>query len=275
MTPLLRSFRDLLRARLDAHALAGTGAIVCDASMLATVARSDLDAVFRSDRIAKEWDAAADAFERMKITADAGGVNPGDRRAVFYLVRSFQPQSVLEIGTHIGASTIHIAAALNRTGSSGAPRLTTVDIVDVNDPAEAVWAEYGSTHSPLEMARSLQLAHEIEFVVRPSLDYLSETERSYDFIFLDGDHSAQTVYREVPAALRSLRPNGVILLHDYFPNLAPLWQTGAVIPGPWLAVERLRAEGAELEALPLGRLPWPTKLGTNTTSLAVLVRRQA
>jgi hypothetical protein len=45
-----------------------------------------------------------------------------------------------------------------------------------------------------------------------------------------------------------------------------------VVPGPFQAIERLRAEGAPLKVLPLGALPWPTKLGSNMTSLALLCR---
>src|SRR2546430_6217516 len=36
------------------------------------------------------------------------------RRAIYYLVRHLRPRSVLEIGTHLGASTVHIAAALRK-----------------------------------------------------------------------------------------------------------------------------------------------------------------
>jgi predicted O-methyltransferase YrrM len=200
----------------------------------------------------------------------------GDRRAIFYLIRHFAPQVVLEIGTHIGASTMHIALALSRMSgasqSARAPRLTTVDVVDVNDPHHAVWLECGSTYSPLEMARRLGMGDDVEFVVRRSMDYLAETDGRYDFIFLDGDHAAHTVYQEIPAALRVLRPNGLILLHDFFPDLNPLWPDAGVIPGPWLAVARLRSESPNFDALPLGELPWQTKLGTRTTSLALLVR---
>ena len=80
------------------------------------------------------------------------------------------------------------------------------------------------------------------------------------------------MYQELPTALRLLRPGGVILLHDYFPGAAPLWPDGVVIPGSWLAVQRLRDEGAKLQVIPLGDLPWPTKQGTNRTILAVVVR---
>jgi hypothetical protein len=53
--------------------------------------------------------------------------------------------------------------------------------------------------------------------------------------------------------------------------LQPLWSNGSVIPGPFLATERLKAEEAKVVVLPLGELPWPTKLRSSATSLALLL----
>ena len=114
----------------------------------------------------------------------------------------------------------------------------------------------------------------MEFITSTSLSYFTRCELRFDFIFLDGDHTAKTVYQEIPAALRLLNQNGVILLHDYFPNLKALWPNGSVIPGPFLATERLVKEGANLVVLPLGELPWPTKLQSNVTTLALLLRKE-
>jgi predicted O-methyltransferase YrrM len=119
------------------------------------------------------------------------------------------------------------------------------------------------------------LEEQISFVTSDSLVYLASSSERYDLIFLDGDHAPSAVYSEIPAALSMLRSGGVILLHDYFPALEPLWPDGKVIQGPWLAVERLRSEGAKIKAIPLGELPWPTKLGSRKTSLALLVREGA
>lgn len=58
---------------------------------------------------------------------------------MYYLIRKFKPLSVLEVGTHIGASTIH-----------------------------------------------------------------RKCEQTFGLIFLDGDHTAKTVYQEILAALRLL-----------------------------------------------------------------------
>ena len=122
------------------------------------------------------------------------------------------------------------------------------------------------------MLARLDCAETVEFVTAPSLDYLAGRKAEFDFIFLDGDHRAHVVYREIPLALDALRPSGCLLLHDYHPDLRPVWSDGHVVHGPYLAVERLRRECGGLAALPLGALPWETKLRSNVTCLALLAR---
>jgi predicted O-methyltransferase YrrM len=221
-----------------------------------------------------EWTDVAERIERFRISTTADGLNPRDRRAIYYLVRSFRPTHALEIGTHVGASTVHIAAALRMTDGDGrrAPDLTSVDIVDVNDVTTRPWEQHGSSLSPAQMIERLGLTGRVRFVARPSLEFLADGGPNYDFVFIDGDHSAATVYRELPAALRRMRPGGLVVLHDYFPEGRSLWSGASAIPGPQLAVDRLRHEGANLRVLPLGTLPWPTDVGGSVTSLAVVVR---
>jgi len=91
---------------------------------------------------------------------------------------------------------------------------------------------------------------------------------------LDGDHSAKVVYQEVSAASKLLNSGGLILLHDYFPNLQLLWSNGDIKPGPWLAIERLKKEGMAIDIKALGKLPWATKMNSNFTSLALLGKAQ-
>jgi hypothetical protein len=149
--------------------------------------------------------------------------------------------------------------------------MTTVDVVDVNDEVAGPWKTRHSTYSPRAMVSMMGAAEWVTFVTAASLDYLGRCTERFDFIFLDGNHSARTVYREVPAALRLLNPNGILLLHDYFPGGRPLWSDGVVIRGPWLAIERLCSEGAPIRIVPFGELPWPTKERSRVSSLALLV----
>jgi predicted O-methyltransferase YrrM len=226
---------------------------------------------FRSPEIDQEWNGVAARLAEICPIKDGttGGVNPGDRRALFYLVKTLRPASVLEIGSHVGASTAHIAAALIPQS-----RLTTVDLMDVNDGSDAYWRAYGLQKSPRQMLSEINRNLNISFVTSDSLSFLRTTDQRFDFIFLDGDHSMNTVLREIPAALRRLNKNGVIVLHDYFPNAKPLWSNANVISGPFNATEKLRAHGAALRVIPLSALPWATKLGSNVTSLAIVVRQR-
>lgn len=226
--------------------------------------------------IAAEWERTRDEIGRAVNIADGNswGVNPGDRRALWHFAFWMRPKRVLEIGTNVGASTCHLAAAYKRYGNGGGSEypITTVDIVDVNDGIDGYWRKYGLERSPRGALSELGCDALVKFVVGDSVEFMNSDAQTYDLIFLDGDHSAFKVYEEVSTALRLLNPSGLILLHDYFPNNRALWNDGAVVPGPHLAVSRMVRERASLQVLPFGSLPWPTKLGSHTTSLAVVAR---
>jgi predicted O-methyltransferase YrrM len=266
----------ILELRREAERLESVPSLGCKIECLLSAGEVDLDEIFSSEEIERAWNAAGPELQTFEIPDGTGGVNPGDRRAIFYLTSYFKPRSVLEIGTHIGASTVYMAAALHRRQqleNEERLNLISVDVNDVNDPISKPWLQRGTRYSPAEMINQMGCGYLVEFVTNASLDYLAECEQRYDFVFLDGDHAAETVYQEIPAALDSLESDGLILLHDYFPQLNPLWSDGSIIPGPFLATERLRTGEPQLEVLPLGRLPWPTKLKSNLTSLALLVRK--
>jgi len=249
--------------------------IDCDTSALLSANKVDLSKIFNSEKIQSSWIQTKKEIDFFNIPDNAEGVNPGDRRAIYFLIRYFKPNSVLEIGTHIGASTVHIALAIrkNQLEDKTKPYLKTLDIKDVNSISEKPWLQYGIKKSPFEMIRNLQCETFVEFLTDTSLNYFETNDEKFDFIFLDGDHSAKTVYKEIPLALKKLNKGGIILLHDYFPNGKPLWVNKSTILGPYLATERHIANGAPISIMPLGNLPWPTKLNSNTTSLALLLKK--
>ena len=93
---------------------------------------------------------------------------------------------------------------------------------------------FDSKFSPKQLIDKINADEYVSFHVENSYNYLQNCNEKYDFIFLDGDHSVKTVYQEIPLALELLNPEGIILLHDYFPNNKPLWSNNIVIPGPYL-----------------------------------------
>ena len=126
--------------------------------------RVSLSDIFNSNEIQVLWKKSKAELDVLNIPDHTGGVNPGDRRALHYLISKFKPKSVLEIGTHIGASTIHIAAALKANEIKA--NLTTLDIRDVNSTSVKPWLEYGTKYSPAEMLEQLKYGTLVNFVTR-------------------------------------------------------------------------------------------------------------
>jgi len=135
------------------------------------------------------------------------------------------------------------------------------------------WLAFGSLHAPEAIVSKLDLKDRVNFVQSDSLEYMRTSKDKFDFIFLDGSHAASIVFKEVLLAFRLLNERGIILLHDYYPNLRPLWKNNSCIPGPYLALEKILNKFRNLEILPLGELPWETKLNSNYTSLAILSKK--
>lgn len=269
------NFLNKMRDNRQGNIFKSLATTACKSDNLIAQKNITLSAVFNSSEINEKWASIQNSINKFDIPDGTGGVNPGDRRALFYLISYFKPLSILEIGTHIGASTLNMAAAMAKTAAEDGTKgqLTTLDIRDVNDQSLKPWLAYGTTQSPSEMVQNLDLADFVRFIQGSSVDYLKNAPQKFDFIFLDGDHSAQAVYQEVPLALNLLNPNGIILLHDYYPNGQSLWSNNYLIDGPYRAIERFTAEGADLIVVPLGNLPWATKLNSNVTSLALLMKK--
>ncbi len=202
----------------------------------------------------------------LSIPEYQGGVNPGDQRALYHIFDYLDVKNVLEIGTHIGCSTVSIALALKQKNCvrQDKARMTTVDIVDVN-------TFDGCPKDLLKRAGCLDI---VSFEVNDSVKHMSrKIDKWYDCIFLDGDHSYEKVYEELPIAYDKLEDDGYILFHDYFPDYKPLWESSKnVLEGPFRAVSQLIREGLAIEVQPFGELPnnWKTKFPNEcNTSLAI------
>jgi predicted O-methyltransferase YrrM len=258
-----------LRSFVDERGLRRQRSLPFDGTNLLPRSRIDLASIMNDAAIGAAFAEDGARIAGVYGTGEiGGGVNPGDRRALYYLIAKFQPKRVLEIGTHVGASTVYIASALRRFVPDG--RLTTVDIVDVNGP-DSAWKSLGMSAPPARIISDLGLGGITTFVTSPAAKILDAAER-YDLIFLDGDHSPRAVYCETSAALGILSAPGVIVLHDFYPGGKPLTPDGGVINGPSRAAGRIEAETRDIAFVPLGLLPWPTKGGGNATSLALVAK---
>ena len=147
-----------------------------------------------------------------------------------------------------------------------------MDILDVNHPELGAWHRLGLAQSPRQAMERLGMGGMVEFRVARSLDLLAQPGEPFALILLDGDHRLETVVAEIPAALRRLRPGGLLLLHDYFPELRPLWPDAKVIDGPARAVRRLNARGGRSGRGRWVSCPGRPSMDPARTSLALLGR---
>jgi hypothetical protein len=114
------------------------------------------------------------------------------------IIHAIRPERALEIGAGFGRSTMFIALGLHRLG--GVRLLDSVDL-DQRVPREAL-ARFDTT--PVEVR-----LHE-----RRSDEFFADCRESYDYIFIDGDHSYAGFRADFEAARRHLSPRGVITFDD-------------------------------------------------------------
>src|SRR4051812_48158917 len=92
------SSRMSLLSKQQARDLLKTERIPCESSSLALVRDFEPNQIFHSSDLDREWAEEEARIAPLAVTTSAGGVNAGDRRAIYYLTRHLRPQSVLEVG---------------------------------------------------------------------------------------------------------------------------------------------------------------------------------
>jgi predicted O-methyltransferase YrrM len=243
------------------------------AHSLRAISRLDVMALLSDPQAIQAYEAAAVRFAALGLDHIKDAANAGDLRALFQLTHALRPRNVLEIGTCNAASTAFIAMAMAALGAEQAC-VTSVDVVDVNDPERGVWKRSGLPYPPSEMLERLGVGPLVRLNGEGSETFWRANQQRFDFIFIDGSHRAADVYEDVAGALGCIGPNGVVALHDFYPSARPIWPESPAIPGVYLGVVRAIEECPDLGVVPLGELPWPTKHGGARTSLAVLTGRR-
>lgn len=111
---------------------------------------------------------------------------------MYHQIRSMRAASVLEVGCYKGETTWWLLQAV-RSGSGGS--VTVVDIDPKIEPQENLTILRGDSQEVL-------------------LGELTREHRSFDFIFIDGDHSEETAYKDITNGLNLLSCKGMMAIHD-------------------------------------------------------------
>jgi predicted O-methyltransferase YrrM len=148
-----------------------------------------------------------------------GCTAPLERFILAQLVGHFQPKSILEVGTYRGATT-RILLDNSPAGSN----IYTIDL-----PLGSNFAELGAAATDERLILSRQVG--INFAGHPRSGDVTQILGSsfeeatweqipngIDFAFVDASHSYDAVKNDSERVFGKLRPDGVVLWHDYTGN---------------------------------------------------------
>lgn len=125
-------------------------------------------------------------------------IQPLQGRLLAFLTQLIGAQTVLEIGTYVGYSTLWLACALPDNG-----KIITCDIKENwTKHALPAWQKAGQEHK-------------IELILQPALDtmaQLSKQQQTFDLIFIDADKANYLAYYEKSLSL--LADKGLILIDN-------------------------------------------------------------
>lgn len=130
---------------------------------------------------------------------------PSWGRFMFRLVRALKPQSVLELGTNLGVSALHIASAL-----------------EINGDGKLVSIEGDPTLSDIARENLARLGHEGRSSVLTGRfdDVLPDClpqNRPFDLVFIDGHHEEAATLRYFETIKLHLTPGACVAFDDIEP----------------------------------------------------------
>jgi predicted O-methyltransferase YrrM len=138
-----------------------------------------------------------EAFKNLNSYSGKNRLNFG-LLLLFYLIKYFNPKTILEIGFDEGCSFgVMLEAATSNSQLTG---------VDIRLDRTLFDSIYNKTHHAFD--KNVTLLH------MSSLDF-TDADNKYDFINIDGNHNMPTVYHDLVNASKLINQSGIIMIDDY------------------------------------------------------------
>ena len=136
---------------------------------------------------------------------------------ISYLVKSINPNSIFEIGTFDGRTTLNIASNSRDTAKVFTLDLPESELGSITFNTEETENKYIQKEESGTRFKDTPYSSKITQLLGDSAQVdLSDHFKSMDFIFIDGSHAYDYVISDTKLALDLLTPNGgTILWHDY------------------------------------------------------------
>jgi len=149
----------------------------------------------------------------------------GSNDAVFEnLIRNVKPQIIVEVGTFLGASALHMAKVTQRLGLK--TQIFCIDDfrswVEFRDQFDNISSLNGDTLLYYQFLQNIVTLNQTESILplpfssELALIKLCEWGVSADLVEIDASHEFLSVWSDINRGYRILRPGGVIFGHDYF-----------------------------------------------------------
>lgn len=140
------------------------------------------------------------------INEESGHPNHAEMLYVLALASWRAPHVVVEFGTFLGRTTLHLARACPTA------QVYTIDLPPEHNP----WAFGPFVGSYYRDASERERIHEVRTDSR-ELDTAPWRSR-VDVVWVDGDHSYDFVRNDTSKAFEMVAPDGLIMWHDYSPD---------------------------------------------------------
>lgn len=165
-----------------------------------------------------------------------------------------RPISALQVGAYTGDATVWLFQnLLSRNEESF---LVDVDTWGGSDEPEHKRMDWESVESVYDAKTKEFLdSGKLCKVKSTSDEFFDTNEASYDFIYIDGDHTAASVLKDGVNALKFIKPRGILAFDDY------MWRSGkGASHDPYPAIDAIMtAFQSDFEIMEIGLQVWLRK----------------
>ena len=151
-------------------------------------------------------------LEMDKRYPERAGTSEEEKLLLYSIVRHERPTKVLEVGVSAGHLTCWLALALKHNGQG---TLTSVDNFSQRHGGQA-----NSPKVPQKRVNLAGVQDVVSIHQEDSVEFMSkELDGSYDFVWIDADHSYEGAYEDIKQALRlSSKTVGVHDVSQLYPG---------------------------------------------------------